>query len=130
MRYSPSEKGFFAEEIEYNNLPDDLVTISEDVYSQLISGQADGKIISAGDDGKPFLSDPDYVSEAEQKKSSLTRGAMQSVDVIQLKLQAGRTLTDTEKATLNAVLDYIDSLEAVDTSNAPNIVWPDSPLKS
>ncbi|WP_435947705.1 tail fiber assembly protein [Dryocola sp. BD586] len=63
------------------------------------------------------------VAEAEQQKQQLIDVAMQSISLIQLKLQAGRTLNDTDKAKLNAVLDYIDAITAADTSTAPDISW-------
>lgn len=52
---------------------------------------------------------------------------MQSIDVLQLKLRAGRMLIDAENAKLNAVLDYIDAVNAIDTSTAPDIDWPEMP---
>ncbi|HFJ7120553.1 TPA: tail fiber assembly protein, partial [Escherichia coli] len=36
-------------------------------------------------------------------------------------------LTQAETTRLNAVLDYIDALEMVDTSSAPDIEWPTPP---
>ena len=42
------------------------------------------------------------------------------------KVAMGR-LKDTEKVQYNAWLDYLDSLDAVDTSSAPNIEWPTMP---
>lgn len=68
------------------------------------------------------------VAAADRKKQMLIDTAMQSISVIQLKLHAGRTLTDAEKTKLNAVLDYIDAVTAIDTSTAPNINWPDFPV--
>ena len=47
--------------------------------------------------------------------------------MIQLKLQAGRKLTQAETARLNAVLDYIDAVAAIDTSIAPDVIWPELP---
>ncbi|MDI5754536.1 tail fiber assembly protein, partial [Salmonella enterica subsp. enterica serovar Montevideo] len=44
-----------------------------------------------------------------------------SISLIQLKLQAGRKLTQAETTRLNAVLDYIDAVTATDTSTAPKI---------
>jgi hypothetical protein len=64
------------------------------------------------------------VSAATLHAQQLVDAAMQSVSVIQLKLQAGRTLTDTEKTKLNNVLDYIDAVNAVDKSTAPDVNWP------
>uniref|UniRef100_UPI00119DF245 tail fiber assembly protein n=1 Tax=Yersinia aldovae TaxID=29483 RepID=UPI00119DF245 len=42
------------------------------------------------------------------------------------KAAMGR-LNDTEKAQYNAWLDYLDLLEEVDTSTAPDIEWPVAP---
>lgn len=66
----------------------------------------------------------ELVADAEQKKQSLIDAAMANISVIQLKLQAGRNLTQAETTRLNAVLDYIDVVEATDTSTAPDIEWP------
>ncbi len=54
--------------------------------------------------------------------------AMKSIDLINLKLRAGRSLKPEETAKLNAVLDYIDELNALDISKAPEISWPEAPL--
>ncbi|WP_143365777.1 tail fiber assembly protein, partial [Escherichia coli] len=45
-------------------------------------------------------------------------------NLIQLKLQAGRSLTQAETNRLNTVLNYIDAVTATDTSTAPDIIWP------
>ncbi|WP_313508362.1 tail fiber assembly protein [Kosakonia sacchari] len=68
------------------------------------------------------------VSNAELHAQQLIDAAMQSISIIQLKLQAGRALTDSEKARLNAVLDYIDEVSATDISAAPGITWPPLPV--
>ncbi|MEC3809049.1 tail fiber assembly protein [Escherichia coli] len=83
-------------------------------------------------DGSSWVTDTDTqhaaeVSTAEQTRQQLVDAAMQSISVIQLKLQAGRALTDTEKTKLNNVLDYIDTVNAVDTSTAPDVNWPELP---
>lgn len=67
------------------------------------------------------------VAAAALHAQQLVDAAMQSISVIQLKLQSGRTLTDAETTKLNAVLDYIDAVNAVDTSTAPDITWPEKP---
>lgn len=67
------------------------------------------------------------VSNAELHAQQLVDAAMQSISIIQLKLQAGRALTDAEKARLNTVLDYIDEVSATDISTAPDISWPELP---
>ncbi|EIP8249614.1 tail fiber assembly protein, partial [Escherichia coli] len=45
------------------------------------------------------------VESAENKRQQLINDAMQSISFIQLKLQAGRKLTQPENTRLNAVLD-------------------------
>ncbi|MBS7131982.1 MAG: tail fiber assembly protein, partial [Clostridium sp.] len=60
----------------------------------------------------------------QQKKQALTDAAMLSVSVIQLKLQAGRKLTEAESVKLNAALDYIDAVAAINPEDGPDIDWP------
>lgn len=67
----------------------------------------------------------ELVADAEQKKQSLIDAAMVNISVIQLKLQAGRKLTQEETTRLNVVLDYIDAVTATDTSTAPDVIWPE-----
>ncbi|WP_425280052.1 tail fiber assembly protein [Kosakonia arachidis] len=65
------------------------------------------------------------IAAAELYAQRLVDAAIKSISIIQLKLQVGRTLTDAETTELNAVLDYIDAVNAVDTTTAPDINWPD-----
>ncbi|MGD2945876.1 tail fiber assembly protein, partial [Escherichia coli] len=67
------------------------------------------------------------VDAAEAQRQSLIDAAMASISLIQLKLRAGRNLTQAETARLNAALDYIDAVEATDTSTAPDVIWPELP---
>ncbi|MDU9496524.1 tail fiber assembly protein [Escherichia coli] len=75
----------------------------------------------------PERSHDELVVDAEQKKQSLIDAAMVNISVIQLKLQAGRKLTQEETTRLNVVLDYIDAVTATDTSTAPDVIWPELP---
>ncbi|EFB3573960.1 tail fiber assembly protein [Escherichia coli] len=67
------------------------------------------------------------VEAAEAQRQSLIDAAMASISLIQLKLQAGRKLTQAENTRLNAVLDYTDAVMATDTSTAPDVIWPVPP---
>lgn len=83
-------------------------------------------------DGEKWVTDTEAqhsaaVEAAEAQRQSLIDAAMASISLIQLKLQAGRKLTEAETNRLNAVLDYIDAVEATDTSTAPDISWPPHP---
>ncbi|EKY6693039.1 tail fiber assembly protein [Escherichia coli] len=83
-------------------------------------------------DGEKWVTDTEIqhraaVEAAETLRRSLIDTAMASVSLIQLKLRAGRKLTDAETVKLNAVLDYIDAVTATDISTAPDIAWPELP---
>ncbi|HCP9972950.1 TPA: tail fiber assembly protein [Escherichia coli] len=69
----------------------------------------------------------ELLREAEAQRQSQIDAAMASISLIQLKLQAGRKLTQAETTRLNAVLDYIDAVTATDTSTAPDVIWPVPP---
>ncbi|EFL6551621.1 tail fiber assembly [Escherichia coli] len=80
-------------------------------------------------DGEKWVTDTEAqhsaaVDAAEVQRQSLIDAARASISLIQLKLQAGRKLTQAETTRLNAVLDYIDAVTAIDTSTAPDIIWP------
>ncbi|EKK1986556.1 tail fiber assembly protein [Escherichia coli] len=83
-------------------------------------------------DGEKWVTDTEAqysaaVDAAEIQRQSLIDDAMASISLIQLKLQSGRKLTQTETTRLNVVLDYIDAVEATDTSTAPDVIWPELP---
>ncbi|EAB1278877.1 TPA: tail fiber assembly protein, partial [Escherichia coli] len=83
-------------------------------------------------DGEKWVTDTDAqhraaVEAAETQRQSLIDTAMASINLIQLKLQTGRKLTQTETTWLNVVLDYIDAVTATDTSTAPDVIWPEQP---
>ncbi|HBM7501654.1 TPA: tail fiber assembly protein, partial [Escherichia coli] len=81
-------------------------------------------------DGEKWVTDTEAqhgaaVEAAEAQRQSLIDAAMASISLIQLKLQAGRKLTQAETTRLNAVLDYIDAVAATDTSTASDVIWPE-----
>ena len=83
-------------------------------------------------DGEKWVTDTEAqhsaaVEAAEAQRQSLIDAAMASISLIQLKLQAGRKLTQAETTRLNAALDYIDAVTATDTSTSPDVIWPELP---
>lgn len=135
--YSAKYNGFFPDYMfdayrDAGTLPDDLKPISDESVNEFVAGKQ-GYVMVAGKDGLPAWQEiPPPTSEelkkqAEDEMQNRIDSAMQSVSVIQLKLQAGRKLTDSETTKLNMVLDYIDALMATDITNAPDIKWPEKP---
>lgn len=64
--FSPSTNGFYVTEIHGQNIPGDVVEVSEERHTELFNGQSAGKRIAAGPDGYPVLIDPPAPSAAEQ----------------------------------------------------------------
>ncbi|WP_313087167.1 tail fiber assembly protein [Atlantibacter hermannii] len=111
--------------------PDDAVLMSAEVFSEFFSELPPaGKVRIAGPDGLPAWADipqpskEELINQAEQQKQRRIDDAMQSISVLQLKLQAGRKLTVDETDKLNRTLDYIDAVTGTDTATAPDIIWP------
>ncbi|MCF1329530.1 tail fiber assembly protein [Enterobacter kobei] len=86
-------------------------------------------------DGKKFTAPPvpeptheELVQQAEIQKQALINNANNYIDSNQWpsKLALGR-LSDEDKQSFNEWLDYLDSLESVDTSTALGIMWPGIP---
>lgn len=135
--FSPSTSGFYikSNQAAYEAMgtwPDDVTDIDSAIAAEFQAEAPEGKTRGTTDGmpawvNIPDLSKEELVAAAEEKKQQLIDAAMQSISVIQLKLQAGRTLNDADKATLNMVLDYIDAVSATDISTAPIITWPTAP---
>ncbi|WP_312926143.1 tail fiber assembly protein [Atlantibacter hermannii] len=113
-----------------NEWPEDAVLLSDSEVLQFWKKTPpNGKTLGAAN-GRPVwvdLPEPDcaeLLKLTEQQRQLLINDAMQSIAVIQLKLQAGRKLTSDETVKLNSTLDYIDAVEATDTSTAPDVKWP------
>ncbi len=70
----------------------------------------------------------DHVRDAEAERQRLIGEANDFINSKQwpAKLALGR-LSDADKAKYNLWLDYIDALDAIDSSTAPDIDWPPKP---
>lgn len=69
------------------------------------------------------------IVSAENNKNLLMTDAREYIDSKQWpgKVVLGRLKGD-ELAQYNLWLDYLDALYVVDTSNPPDIVWPEKPI--
>lgn len=66
------------------------------------------------------------VEAAEQQKTALLSEAQATISLWQTELQLG-IISDEDKTSLIAWMNYIKAVQAVDTSKAPDITWPDKP---
>lgn len=133
--FSASTMGFYDEaELEFfKNWPLDATPVTEEEHIEFISPAPVGKVLGSNN-GKPAWVDaPPTTHEeslvaAEAQKQQLIYQANAYMNSKQWpgKSAMGR-LNDTEKAQYNLWLDYHDALEAVDTSNAPDVNWPSPP---
>ncbi|EQA1622518.1 tail fiber assembly protein [Enterobacter asburiae] len=139
--WSAKESGFYPESMRelYENSadgwPDDATEISEELYQSLLTGQLKGKVITSDSGGNPVLTAPviDWNARAESKRQSLLTSANSKNSFWQTKLLAGKTLTNEQKSSLDAWLDYMDKLEALELASVADeagykaIEWPVSP---
>ncbi|EEW5022672.1 tail fiber assembly protein [Escherichia coli] len=81
--------------------------------------------------GSAWVTDEDaqksgQVMEAQQKKAALLAEAQSTISLWQTELQLG-IISDDDKASLITWMKYIQALNAVDTSTAPDTEWPVKP---
>lgn len=74
----------------------------------------------------PKKSHADEIADAVQKKNLQRLEAQNKISLWQTELQLG-IISDDDKASLIAWMKYIQALNAVDTSAAPDIEWPVKP---
>lgn len=139
--FSASALGFFAQDLKdvydaAGTWPDDAVSIDNDTWRQFIFTQPPGKQLGADAQGMPvWIDNPEptaeeFIAAASKEKQERTEQANFYINSRQWpsKLSLQR-LSDDEKAAFNTWLDYLDALDAVDISAAPNIHWPEKPAE-
>ncbi|QLO46425.1 tail fiber assembly protein [Enterobacter cloacae] len=121
--------------VDYENSgswPDDGVEVSDEVYNEFLTPPS-GKMRGAHDGLPCWVDIPppthnELVAAADAEKE---RRIIEANDYINSKQWPGKAamgrLKDSEKAQYNAWLDYLDALDAVDTSKVPDITWPTPP---
>ncbi|MFK3810666.1 tail fiber assembly protein [Escherichia coli] len=138
--YSPSRNAFYNRELKsdyYDALdawPDDCIEVSDAVYQEFYLGYREGYKMVAGTDNQPSweerppLTNEEQGEQAEMMKQMRINEANNLINEKQWpsKLQLGR-LNEMETTRFNAMLDYLELLENINVSDAPDIVWPLSP---
>lgn len=118
--------------VDAGTWPEDGTAISDEVAGEFMGQYPQGKTLSHNKDGQPCWADipplpkEQQIAEAEEKKAFLISEVESETAMLRAKLTLGR-IKDDEKVLLNAWLDYLDELEAVDVSTAPDIIWPVKP---
>lgn len=116
----------------FEEQPAGTVEITEIEFDELMKKQSTGLLISHDEEGKPIAVEPpppskeEAVSYAEQQKSALLLEAQETISFWQTELQLG-IISDEDKASLIAWMQYIKAVQVVDTSTAPDITWPEIP---
>ncbi|WP_423244314.1 tail fiber assembly protein [Citrobacter portucalensis] len=111
--------------------PKDGIDVTDEISDEFTGQPPVGKMLGVGSDGMPAWVDipppshEELVAQAEAEKQARIDQANEYMNSKQWpgKAAMGR-LKDDEKAEYNAWLDYLDELEAVDISKAPDIAWP------
>lgn len=113
----------------------DAKPVSNDVYLTFTQDRTtEGFRRAAGSDGLPCWEPlPPLSKEEMQENAEIERQKriFEANDYMNNKQWPGKAamgrLKDSEKEQYNAWLDYLDELEVVDTSSAPDITWPEPP---
>lgn len=130
--YSPSLNGFLLEATAEKYDGEDLTEVSQDVYNQFIAG-SETQIMVAGDNGPVWQDAPSPTQEELTQAAEYDRQRRIDVanDFMNRKQWPGKAaigrLKGDELAQYNLWLDYLDALEAVDISTAPEVEWPTVP---
>lgn len=112
-------------------LPEDVNEVADDIRDMFNFSPPAGKKLGADRKGKPVWLDRSPTEIAEG--AALHKHALlsQASDFINSKQWPGKAalsrLTSDDVKQYNEWLDYLDALEAVDTSGGSNIVWPQKP---
>jgi len=130
-KYSPSNNAFYDTAIN-KVIPGDAINITDQAWSDLLAGQAEGKLIACGADMLPCLTDQplptaeELISQAEDTRSRLRAEADTAIQPLQDASDLGIT-TDDEASQLLAWKKYRVMLMRLDTKDAENIIWPEQP---
>ncbi len=119
------------DELKGNDIPADLIPVSEEEHAALFLGQERGKYINHTPAGPVLIDQPDYtpeelVAQAESKKLRLMQMANAEIAPLQDAVDLG-IATTKETVALTEWKKYRVLLNRVDTSKAPDINWPEPP---
>ncbi|HFD7740976.1 TPA: tail fiber assembly protein [Serratia marcescens] len=134
MKYSPSENAFYPEELLENymfsgSLPDDLIDVSYDVFSEFTSVPPPGKVRVSGINGHPEWGDKsppthqELIFSANKNKNELMTLASFYIAPLQDAVDLD-IANDNEIEQLTAWKMFRVSVSRVDTTKPLDIEWP------
>ena len=132
-KYSPSNNAFYDTAIN-KEIPGDAINITDQAWSDLLAGQAEGKLIACGADMLPCLTDQplptaeELINQAEDKRSRLRAQADRAIQPLQ-DADDLEIATEYEVGQLIAWKKYRVMLMRVNTENSDEIVWPEQPVQ-
>ncbi|APJ90431.1 tail fiber assembly protein [Escherichia coli] len=132
--YDAVDNGFYIEP-ESRFIPESAIEISVNLYNQFAGiAWPEGKMLGADSTGLPAWVDappPTHEELIEITQSERQLLINQANEYMNSKQWPGKAaigrLKGDELAQYNLWLDYLDALELVDTSGAPDIEWPTPP---
>lgn len=135
--FSAKENAFFPLSLKTSyqqsgRWPDDGKSIENNIADEFMREPPEGKVRVTGSDGYPAWVDAppptqeELIAAAEQQKTTLLLEGQAKISLWQTELQLG-IISDEDKASLIAWMSYIKAVQAVDTSTAPDINWPEKP---
>ncbi|MGU3521597.1 tail fiber assembly protein [Enterobacteriaceae bacterium C23F] len=110
------------------------VEIDDDNHPFKTEVTPEGKIWTSDEQGYPQLIDmpeptqEELIAEADAEKASRIAEANSVTQMWQTQLMLG-IITPEDKAKLTEWMQYIQAVQAVDTSTAPDINWPEEPAR-
>jgi hypothetical protein len=129
--YSALENGFYSSEIHGDNMPDDVVEITEEKWIKLLEDQGNGKVISSDKNGNPILvlAPEPTVEEMllfnTNKKTRLLNESSQFISILQDAINFGMA-TEKEKSSLPEWQKYRVLLSRINLSEKI-LNWPVAP---
>lgn len=130
--YSASNNAFYQSGVSYENEPSDLIEITLETWTSLLTGQASGRVVAASSDGSPHLTDrpeptrEEYAAMAVSKKIQLLAEAESKIAPLEYAYKLG-IATDGELKARSAWQNYSVGINRTDTTDAPDISWPEKP---
>ncbi|MBW9528665.1 tail fiber assembly protein [Escherichia coli] len=130
--YDAVDNGFYIEP-ESRFIPESAIEISVNLYNQFAGiAWPEGKMLGADSTGLPAWVDApppkheEQIAAAEQYRQQ----RLQQIDEVtadwRVELMLG-DISDEDKAKLSEWMAHKKAVKAVDTSTAPDVIWPEQP---